>query len=994
MAIIRIQLFGGEAPSFSDRTLPNNYARVAQNLLAKTNEFRPLDADLLVATISNSNPNSLYRTPRAVGGAIDSDYSQRWVAPPSILTDGYYVPGQIDDDLTSRTYATGAATIVNGSTPFGFPLVFDSTGYTKRLGVPAPIKPVAVKTEVPEYSTEEDNAARKSVPDALYQALKDNTSAVPLGSYTPAGNPPTSTTMGWLRWDQTGVTDSLGGANGLPGKTVGEWNVLIPLQSGSGAYVIIPSFVGKYKFLMQTEFSGTHVIYLGMHYWAVPITMQGTGYSVNTTAMSTQVQAIQNPDTQVASWIPAAAANTFCTKTANYFATTELPQKTSILSQDRANVALVLALGMGQMPVMTATMTSFFNLTAVNAEINNAIAAFADDVMVKVDDAMVVDNGSLGRPTTAADIIALFPSNQTSSNTLLFSDSYGVRNISVNLIRNAVSGLLPDGFSMAPDLVSQRKYNAAKSLVITNAINANLVPIFSNAHWSSTYTAEFPLGSNQSTDSASSVAAADVSSAIAAVERASKQVTTDYDNVLIKINNTIKYDLFDAWIVVDKTINLPTPVTRAIDSRYYVTTLVTAWGEESSPSPVSYMLTTDQNDYVTITKPSGFPIDRQIAGWRLYRSNAGNQGAAFQLVSDKDATVENCGSQAVLINGAFDYFDIVTGTGYKDVIKSSSLQDTIATTTWLEPPSNLQGLTGMANGVMAGYYDNVICFCEPYVPYAWPVEYQQTTKMPITGLGGFGQSLFIGTRGNPYIANGSDSASISLIELPTSQACVSGRAVVSIPNGVLYASPDGICMADNGGVKVLSSDHFSRNIWQGMNPSKMFAAQHDGIYYFVFPGGTPGSGGIPASADPSGPGCYGFDYQAGKLVRVTFSTLPSAFFEDKISDTLYAAMGTGVYALFSAGTSRVGTYKTGTIRTPSYDSMAWIQVDSDLSGDVTVNWYADGSLKHSKVIHPSNGIAPLRLPSGIVKEHVVEVISSAGITSVTLASSTEELRSV
>ena len=145
----------------------------------------------------------------------------------------------------------------------------------------------------------------------------------------------------------------------------------------------------------------------------------------------------------------------------------------------------------------------------------------------------------------------------------------------------------------------------------------------------------------------------------------------------------------------------------------------------------------------------------------------------------------------------------------------------------------LRGLVGMPNGIMAGCIDNTVAFCEPYVPYAWPVEYQVTTEFPVVGMAVFDQTLFVGTAGNPYFVTGAHSASMSAQKLDSNQACASRRSVVGVQGGVLYASPDGLCLASARGVEVVSRQLIARKDWQAMQPASMFAAEHEGVYYLL-----------------------------------------------------------------------------------------------------------------------------------------------------------------
>lgn len=418
-------------------------------------------------------------------------------------------------------------------------------------------------------------------------------------------------------------------------------------------------------------------------------------------------------------------------------------------------------------------------------------------------------------------------------------------------------------------------------------------------------------------------------------------------------------------------------VTRIIDTRFYIATFVTDWGEESAPCKPSDLVEVDQNDSVTITRPvtaSGETYAaRHITKWRLYRSNTGSETSTFQFV---------------------DEIPISTGS-YTDTKKGQELGEVCPTLTWEEPPyradqqfdgfpkpvvgSNpfLRGLVGMPNGIMAGFFDNTVAFCEPYAPYAWPVEYQITTEFPIVGLGVFGQTLFVGTTGNPYFISGADSASMSALKLDARQACVSRRSIASVQGGVLYASPDGLCVADPSGVKVVSAAHFTREDWQKLDPSTMVAASHENLYYLFYSG--------------AGGGCLVFDLAAGKLGRVDLRA--SAVFTDTLTDTMYVADGTSIKAVFGGAGRRTATWRTPKVTLPAHVGFAWLKAygDQTEAAPVVVRWYADGALRYTATL---TDLEPVRLPAGRYLEHEVELVSAARVTRVVMAGNTQELQSL
>lgn len=260
---------------------------------------------------------------------------------------------------------------------------------------------------------------------------------------------------------------------------------------------------------------------------------------------------------------------------------------------------------------------------------------------------------------------------------------------------------------------------------------------------------------------------------------------------------------------------VPPTVERILETRGYIYTYVSDWGEESAPSPVTPLLTIDQNDSVdvsigapAVTSPYG-----TITHWRLYRSSTTNVGAAYQFVAEVP----------------------IATTSYNDTKKQEELQEVCPSLTWTEPRSDLFALTGLPNGIMVGLAEDgrILCFSEPYQPYAWPREYELSLEYPGVGIGAFGQTAVVVTTGQPCYVSGADSANMSAQKIESAQACVSKRSIVSADGGVLYASPDGICLAGPSGVELLTLGAYSREDWQALGLTTSFAAFSEGVYRLV-----------------------------------------------------------------------------------------------------------------------------------------------------------------
>lgn len=439
---------------------------------------------------------------------------------------------------------------------------------------------------------------------------------------------------------------------------------------------------------------------------------------------------------------------------------------------------------------------------------------------------------------------------------------------------------------------------------------------------------------------------------------------TDEQSLLVRA-------LIDMFNTNQIDLRVPAAVQRLIETRAYIYTHVSSLGEESAPGPVSDLIELDQNDTVdlTITKPAtidwGTGGTRDIAYVRLYRSLAGSSSATFQYVPN--AADDNGWP---VTNGA--------NLTITDDVAAEKLGEACPSTTWDEPPIvggvYLSGLTGMPNGIIAGYIGSTVYFCEPYKPYAWPREYAMVIESDVNALGAFGQTLVVSHSGGVDFISGADPASMSRVKNVSLQVCVSARSMVTVEGGVVYASPDGLCLASQAGVQVITGTLFSREDWQALTPSSIFAAEHEGSYYFWYTGG--------------GGGCFALHLPTGRLTRQTITA--SAARADRHTDILYVAAGTGIVPLFRTG-RKTGTWRGKVLVLPQHAGFAWISVLSDFTATVTVRLYADGSLFRTATFTSST---PQRLPPGRFKEWEIEVETEARVTEVVLASSTQELQAV
>lgn len=250
-------------------------------------------------------------------------------------------------------------------------------------------------------------------------------------------------------------------------------------------------------------------------------------------------------------------------------------------------------------------------------------------------------------------------------------------------------------------------------------------------------------------------------------------------------------------------------------SRSYVYTYVSAYDEEGAPSDptlVNGFVNGSWNLTWTSPLPNDMGVDRNITKVRVYRTVTSSGGVAtYFLVAEFTLPT-------------LAYSDVLT-----DAVVSGNAQ--LETFLWTPPPVDLQGLCAMPNGIIAGWRNNELWFSEPYRPHAWPAAYVLTVPFPIVGLGIVGQTLVVCTTGYPMTASGVNPAYITTSTLTTFEPCTSRESIMSAPEGVYYASPNGLVMVNPGQAANVTRDLITADRWAELTPAKFKAARFAAAYY-------------------------------------------------------------------------------------------------------------------------------------------------------------------
>lgn len=237
----------------------------------------------------------------------------------------------------------------------------------------------------------------------------------------------------------------------------------------------------------------------------------------------------------------------------------------------------------------------------------------------------------------------------------------------------------------------------------------------------------------------------------------------------------------------------------------YTYTHVTSLGEESEPAPVSEGLLWSEGNIVTVRGFEQAPPNRQITLQRIYRSQTSTTGnTQFYFIAERPA-------------GMGDFID-----------DGLPIVEELSTEDFNPPPETLQGLTALTNGMIAGFDGKRLYFCEPYFPHAWPEKYVLTCDYEIVGLGSFGSSVAILTKGMPYIASGTAPENMVMEKIEVNLPCISPRGVVDLGYAVAYPSHNGLVSVSGGGASVVTGGLLTRDQWLQMNPYSFIAGQYSG----------------------------------------------------------------------------------------------------------------------------------------------------------------------
>lgn len=391
----------------------------------------------------------------------------------------------------------------------------------------------------------------------------------------------------------------------------------------------------------------------------------------------------------------------------------------------------------------------------------------------------------------------------------------------------------------------------------------------------------------------------------------------------------------------------PSPNYQIVRCAYFVTN-ITLRGEESEPSDTTQVIS--RWDGATIPVTLGASNDSRATHRRLYRSEG---GGVYNMVGQYPV-----GTNVV-----------------NDNVHSASLGAPCNSESFNHPPSNLQGLTMVGNGFLVGFFGNTVCFCEPYYPHAWPIEYQYAFHDDVIAVSVVAGAVVVTTKGNPWLIMGSHPSAMNQTKLDFVASNLSRSGLVDMGNYALYPTSEGLMMASTSDMKVISSGVYSRDQWLALDPASFKAFRYRGQYLCF--GNT---------------GAFVFNMEHG-VFPLEISDVPT----DKVLSGHYQADEDCLYLLLSHanGSRSVVKFDSGNNKILSWTSRDFIlngqsvlsagRIDADASATLTLS--GDGY----NFIQTAINDYGFRLPAGKPRRMTLKIQCAGRVNALTLASSMGEL---
>lgn len=405
-------------------------------------------------------------------------------------------------------------------------------------------------------------------------------------------------------------------------------------------------------------------------------------------------------------------------------------------------------------------------------------------------------------------------------------------------------------------------------------------------------------------------------------------------------DNEPRFSTYDSLPATIYSLGIPSPQsapgashsggTGSAASRIYAYTYFSALGEESGPSPACALTAGKVDGTWAITGMNEIPINSSGAagvfasgsttfnttGAVRHWLRAGDEivlggtkvvvtevpsASSFKVLGDYSAITSwsraapwnTVGMKRRLYRsaGTLAGLQLVAddvGTTYNDTLTDAQIPgDDLISLNWELPPVGLRGLFIHPSGALGGFVGTRLRLSEPLQGHAWPTNFEFATDSEIVGAQTFGNSIVAATATRPYVYTGQEPESLSPDTVDEVWPCLSKRSVVSLGDGVAYATSHGIAYVGLRGRMILTDGIFIKEQWDQLDPSSMVGSVAEGKLFMRWVG-LDGSKGIMVFA-------------IGQAGMRRLSDCPDELYADPRNGRLYMVTSAGV-AQYNAAT--------------------------------------------------------------------------------------------
>jgi hypothetical protein len=261
-----------------------------------------------------------------------------------------------------------------------------------------------------------------------------------------------------------------------------------------------------------------------------------------------------------------------------------------------------------------------------------------------------------------------------------------------------------------------------------------------------------------------------------------------------------------------------------IEARAYVYTYISAYGEESAPSPFTLVNGWSNGIWtigLTAPPPNDLGIFRNLAVVRIYRTVTASSGVtSYYRVIDISL---GSGDLDAITFVAADTGCLAPTLTFADIFLDNkiALNIQLGSANFFPPPADLVGMVNLPNGMVAGWKNNEVWFCEPYFPHAWPPGNTIAVDFPIVGLGVTSGAVVACTSATPFVISGAAPGQMNLFKCTRPEPCSSRGSIVGLDTGVFYISMNGLIQVPNTGQLInYTQTWVSREEWDALVPQK------------------------------------------------------------------------------------------------------------------------------------------------------------------------------